>query len=250
MTKTKSFIKIDLNCDLGEGTGNDEAIMPFISSANIACGYHAGDETTIKETIQLAVKHKVAVGAHPSFPDKENFGRTDMHLPLSEIYNIVTRQIKIIDKAARKAGTTLHHVKLHGALYNMAARTKNIAATVALAVKDYNEHLIIYGSRYSISEAKKIGVRTASEVYADRMYNEDGSLVSRKIPVAVIEEHEKAVKQVLQMIQQGSVDTIDNITIPVEAETICLHGDNARAVDLVKHISSALKKEKIKIQAF
>jgi UPF0271 protein len=181
MNEQNKILTFDLNCDMGEGMGNDKEIMPFISSANIACGYHAGDETTMKETIKLAIKNNVTIGAHPSFDDKENFGRREMNLSSNEIYSLVFDQIKILDAFARQAGAILHHVKPHGALYNMSAKDIETAKTIARAVWDHNKELILFGlsGSHSISEAKKIGLRTASEVFADRTYQDDGSLTPR-----------------------------------------------------------------------
>src|SRR5258705_1603081 len=151
---------IDLNCDMGEGMGNDELIMPFISSANIACGYHAGDEKTIRQTIELAIKHKVAVGAHISFPDKENFGRSEMKLSNKEVYDLVTRQLIILKKIADSFDIKIRHVKQHGALYNMSAKDKALAKTIAAAIKDFDDNLILFGvsGSHSINEAKAIGL--------------------------------------------------------------------------------------------
>ncbi|MBI1343580.1 MAG: 5-oxoprolinase subunit PxpA [Terrimonas sp.] len=246
---TAEKISIDLNCDLGEGTGNDAAIMPFISSANIACGYHAGDTDTMKATVELALRHQVAIGAHPSFQDRDNFGRTDIQLPMREIYDLVTKQVDSLAAITQKAGARLHHVKLHGALYNMAARTKTISAIIALAVKDVDEDLVLYGSRLMITEAKKIGLKTASEVFADRRYNEDGSLVSRKVAMAVIDSTEASIQQVMQMIRKGTVTTIDETEIPIQAETICIHGDGPHAIDFARAIHAYLSKEKFIITA-
>lgn len=234
---------IDLNCDMGEGIGNDELIMPFISSASIACGYHAGDEDTMKKTVELALQYKVAIGAHPSFPDRENFGRTDMRLPLSEVYDLVTKQIHLLDEIVRVSGSTLHHVKPHGALYNMAARAKPLAAVIALAVKDVNEKLILYGlsGSHLIKEAKKIGLRSASEVFADRTYQDDGRLTPRSKDNALIIETDKAVQQVLQMIKEGTVKSVNGTDIPIVAETICIHGDGEHAVEFAKAINHAMK---------
>jgi len=234
---------IDINCDLGEGMNNDEAIMPFINSANIACGYHAGDEDTMMRTVELALKHNVHIGAHPSFLDRENFGRTDIRLPLSEVYDLVSKQINILKDIVKSFGTTLHHVKPHGALYNMAARAKPLAAVIALAVKDADEKLKLYGlsGSHLINEAKKIGLKSASEVFADRTYQDNGFLTSRLKQGALISDTDKALQQVLQMIKEGTVVTISGKTIPIIAETICIHGDNEHAVEFAKAIHQAVK---------
>lgn len=245
-----SIPAIDLNCDMGEGIGNDAAIMPYISSANIACGSHAGDEATIRHTVELAVQHQVAIGAHPSFHDRENFGRKEMPLPLQEVYEIVLKQIQILDAVARGVETKLHHVKPHGALYNMAAREAGIANAIARAVKDFDDRLFLVGlsGSVSIEEANKVGLKTLNEVFADRTYQDDGSLTPRRLPGALIDDEEKALQQVLQMIKEGSVTTISGKKIPVKADTVCIHGDGPHAVAFAKKISEALKKENIKIR--
>jgi UPF0271 protein len=234
----------DINCDMGEGIGNDDDIMPYIDSANIACGYHAGDEDTMKRTVELCLKHNVNIGAHPSYMDRENFGRTDIRLPLNELYDLITTQINLLDKITKEFGVRLHHVKPHGALYNMSARSKQRAAVVALAVKDFDDSLILYGlsKSYLISEAKKIGLKAWNEVFADRTYADDGRLTPRDKPGALIETAEQAVQQVMQMVEKGFVTSIGGKEIPVAAETICIHGDGEHAVEFLKAINNALRK--------
>lgn len=241
---------IDLNCDMGEGMANDEAIMPYISSANIACGYHAGNADIIWETIELAQKHDVSIGAHPSFLDKENFGRKEIDLSPDEIYKLVTRQLILFDEIASDLAVQIQHVKPHGALYNMSAKNISIATAIANAVKDYNTHFVLYGlsGSYSIREAKAIGLTTASEVFADRTYQDDGSLTSRSQSNALIEDVDKVIQQVLQLAKKGTVTTVSEKIIPIVGETICLHGDGKHAIEFAKQIHEALKKEGIKIQ--
>lgn len=236
---------------MGEGVGNDAAIMPFISSANIACGYHAGDETTMKQTIQLALQHNVQIGAHPSFLDKENFGRKKMSLTASEIFDLVFTQIQLLDGIAKSFGTKLHHVKPHGALYNMSAKDVSIAKAIATAVKDFDPHLILFGlsGSNSIQQAKELGLKTANEVFADRTYQEDGSLTSRSQPGALIENTGAAVNQALQMIQEKTVTTLAGKKISIVAETICIHGDGKHAVEFAQQIHEAIRKEGIMIQS-
>ncbi|MGN6401769.1 MAG: 5-oxoprolinase subunit PxpA [Flavisolibacter sp.] len=233
---------IDVNCDMGEGIGNDAAIMPFISSANIACGFHAGNGDSIRRTIDLALQHQVHIGAHPSFRDKENFGRSEMQLPLDKIYAIVIEQLIKIDLIAKEKGAVLHHVKPHGALYNMAAENEKMAQTIAQAVKDFNEDLILYGLSGSclVSEAKAIGLKTASEVFADRTYQDDGSLTPRSHNNALIEDEEKSVQQVLQMVCEQTITTVSGKTVPIIAETICIHGDGKYAVQFAKRLNQDL----------
>lgn len=234
---------------MGEGMLHDADIMPFISSANIACGFHAGDENTMRQTILLALENKVAIGAHISFPDKQNFGRTEMQLAKNEIHELVFHQLEIIHKIAGSLGAELHHVKPHGALYNMSARDAELARTIATTVKKFNPKLILYGlsGSHSISEAKAIGLQTASETFADRNYNDDGSLTSRTQPNAMIADEEKMTQQVFQMIRAGTVTTVTGKKIPVLAETICIHGDGQHALAFARAISSVLKKENIRV---
>lgn len=242
---------IDINCDLGEGIGNDGAIMRYISSANIACGYHAGDENTMRQTVQLCKKYNVAVGAHPSFPDKLNFGRTDMTLHPGEIYEMIVKQINYLEKIAEENDVPVHHVKPHGALYNMTARDKALAPFVALAILDTNAKYILYGlsGSYLVKEGKNLGVKTANEVFADRTYKDDGSLTSRSKPGALIEDPDKAVAQVLQMVKEGTVTSITGKKIPIIAETVCIHGDGVHAVEFARAIHSALVAEGVEIRA-
>lgn len=242
---------IDINCDMGEGISNDEMIMPYISSANIACGYHAGDESTMRQTVLLCKKYNVAVGAHPSYPDKPNFGRTDMLLHPGEIYEMIVKQINNLEEIAEDNDVSIHHVKPHGALYNMAARDKALAPFVALAILDTNAKYILYGlsGSYLIKEGKHLGVKTANEVFADRTYKDDGSLTPRTKPGALIDDADKAVAQVLQMIKEGTVTSITGKKVPIIAETVCIHGDGKHAVEFAKAIYGALVQEGIEIRA-
>jgi len=240
----RSLREVDLNCDMGEGMNNDSMIMPFISSANIACGYHAGDEKTMWQTIELAAKHNVAVGAHVSFFDRDNFGRNEMNLPPNETYELVEQQLIIIKEIADSFEIKLHHVKPHGALYNMSAKDAAIAKAIANAVKDFDASLILYGlsGSYSISEAKATGLKTASEVFADRTYQDDGSLTPREQPNALIEDTGKAIEQILQMLKDGTVTSVSGKKIPILAETICIHSDGKHAVEFARAIHDAIKK--------
>jgi UPF0271 protein len=241
---------IDVNCDMGEGVETDHLIMPYISSANIACGYHAGDSETMKRTAELAVANNVFIGAHPGFNDKANFGRTEMQLPLNEIYALVTEQVFILQKIAGAMGTALTHVKPHGALYNMSAKNKELAAVIAKAVFDVDPKLVLFGlsGSHSITEAKNIGLQTMSEVFADRSYQDDGSLTPRSQPGALIETTEGSIPQVLQMIQQQTVTSISGRTVPIIAETICVHGDGEHAVAFAETIYHTLQNNAIGIR--
>jgi len=235
-------MRADLNCDMGEGIGNDAWLIPYISSANIACGYHAGDAATMYSTIGLCLQYQVAVGAHPSFFDRENFGRQEMHVPAPDLYELVTQQLLVISDIAASLGTALHHVKPHGALYNMSARDPVMAKVIANAVKDFDSHLVLFGlsGSHSIHEAKKIGLKTASEVFADRTYSDDGFLSPRSQPGALISDATTAVQQVLQIINEGTVTSVTGKKIPIVAETICIHGDGKQAVEFAKAIHKAI----------
>lgn len=228
---------------MGEGVGNDELIMPFIHSANIACGYHAGDAATMQQTVELCLKYKVAIGAHPSFFDRENFGRTEMKLEQEEIYDLISQQLFILNETVAGFDTKLLHVKPHGALYNMSAKDSLLAKTIARAVKDFDASLIVVGlsGSYSVSEAKALGLKSANEVFADRSYQDDGSLTPRSQSNAIIDDTEKVVQQVVQMINEGTVTTISGKKIPIVAETICIHGDGKQAVDFAKAIHNAIR---------
>jgi 5-oxoprolinase (ATP-hydrolysing) subunit A len=231
-------VLIDINCDMGEGMGNEEQLMPFINSANIACGYHAGNAATMQQVIRLCMQYNVHIGAHPSFLDKENFGRTPMHLSPEEIYTIVTAQLNNINTIAKKCGAKIHHVKPHGALYNMAAKNTTIAKAIAQAVKDVDASLIYYGLSGSvmIDEAKKIGLQTANEVFADRTYQSDGSLTPRTQPNALIGNADEVIKQVVKFIKENKVTAATGEDIFIKADTICIHGDGEHAVEFAKAI--------------
>jgi 5-oxoprolinase (ATP-hydrolysing) subunit A len=242
---------IDLNCDLGEGLPTDEQIIPLISSANIACGFHAGDESIMKRTVESCLKHGVAIGAHPSWPDRENFGRTEMQMTEQELYDCFNEQLHILNNIALSFNTKLHHVKPHGALYNQSAKDKIIAVTIAKAVKDFDASLFLFGlsGSASITEAQRLYLKTAQEVFADRTYQDDGSLTPRSQPSALIEDEQQAVQQALDMIQENRVTTISGKTIFIKADTICLHGDGKHAVQFCKLINRTLKENNIEIKA-
>ena len=227
---------------MGEGIGNEEALMPFIHSANIACGYHAGNAATMRQVIRLCLQHNVKIGAHPSFLDRENFGRTAMQLPVSEIYTLITGQLKIINAIALECCATLHHVKPHGALYNMAAADSALAKVIAQAVMDFDASLIYYGLAGSvmITEAKKIGLQTFNEVFADRTYQDDGTLTPRSKPNALLTDITDVQKQVLKFVKENKVTTVTGQDIFIQADTICIHGDGTHAVDFAKAVYKQL----------
>ncbi|MBV9989631.1 MAG: LamB/YcsF family protein [Chitinophagaceae bacterium] len=240
---------IDINCDMGEGLQNDEALMHYITSANIACGYHAGDAVIMERTVELALKYEVAVGAHPGFNDKENFGRTEMKLPLNEIYDLVVDQVMALQQIAKKNGTALRHVKPHGALYNMSAKDPLIANTIAKAVYAIDPQLVLFGlsGSHSISEAQRSGLKTASEVFADRSYQDDGSLTPRSHLNAMIGSTEQSLQQVLQMVCEHTVCSVSGLQVPIIAETICIHGDGEHALAFAEAIFQTLQKHQIGI---
>ncbi len=242
---------IDLNCDMGEGCPNDAELMNYVSSVNIACGYHAGDTETMKQTVNAALVKQLAIGAHPGFPDRNNFGRTPMSLPLETLYDIVSEQIELLQQVCRSSGTRLHHVKPHGSLYNQAARKTEIAAVIARAVHDSDSRLVLYGlsGSVSISEAEKYGLATASEAFADRTYRPDGSLTPRTDPNALISDSAIASAQALSMEATGTVTAVNGSIVRVRADTICIHGDGEHAVEFARAISTGLRERGIQIQS-
>jgi UPF0271 protein len=223
---------------MGEGMGNDEALMASINSANIACGYHAGDPATMEKLIDLCLFHHVHIGAHPSFPDRQNFGRKPMIFPAGEIYTFITQQLNLIDGIAKKCGAILHHVKPHGALYNMAVTDRALASVLAHAVKDFNPSLVYYGLSGSvmIEEAERQGLQTAREVFADRTYQKDGTLTPRSEPNALLHDPGLVVKQVLKFIKENKVTSVSGEEIYIKADTICIHGDGEHALLFAKTI--------------
>ncbi len=231
--------------------GNDAEIMKYISSANIACGFHAGDSATIRKTVSLAIKNGVAIGAHPSFPDLQGFGRRDMSLSSEEIADIVLYQVSAVKGVCEAEGGALHHVKAHGALYNQAARSSIVSGAIARAVFSVDHNLIVYGLSGSkmIEEANKIGLKTASEVFSDRTYTSDGSLTPRSEPNALITDVKTSVLQILQMIKTETVSATNGESVPIKAETICIHGDGENAVEFAAEINAELNESGIKIEA-
>jgi UPF0271 protein len=244
-------MKIDLNCDMGEGCGHDAELLDLVSSANIACGYHAGDAETMRITSEMAVEKNVAIGAHPGYKDRENFGRTEMSLSPKAVFHLVTEQLVLMNDAANAAGARLNHVKPHGALYNQAARDKELAAAIAEAVAAFDKDLVLFGlsGTVCIGEAERHGLLAASEVFADRTYRSDGSLTPRTEANALVQNDDDAVLQALQMVRESSVRATDGDIIPVRAETICLHGDGTHAVAFARAIRTSLEKKGVTIQA-
>jgi len=230
---------------MGEGIGNEAQLMPYINTANIACGYHAGDAATMQYVIELCLQYNVNIGAHPSFPDKENFGRTPMQLPSPDVYSMVTEQLKIINTVVKKYNAKLHHVKPHGALYNMAAKDAALAKTIAQAVKDFDASLIYYGLSGSIMiiEAEKLGLKTANEVFADRTYQANGELTARNQSNALLHDKDAVVKQVLKFINQNKVTATTGEDIFILTDTVCIHGDGTHAVEFAKAIHQVINEK-------
>jgi UPF0271 protein len=247
---------IDLNCDMGEAFGNypmpnDEILMDYITSANIACGFHAGDPEVMQQTVAMAIKKGVAIGAHPGLPDLQGFGRREMKISANEAYQMTLYQIGALSGFVKAAHGKLHHVKAHGALYNMAAKDAGLAKAIVEAVHDFDPSLIVYGLANSemIKWAKQIGMRTASEVFADRTYQDDGSLTPRTQNNALITDEQQSITQVMMMVKQQQVISVNKKTIALTAETLCLHGDGSHAVEFAKLINAKLKSEGISIKA-
>lgn len=241
---------IDINCDMGEGMLNDASLMSLISSANIACGYHAGNEDTIKRTIELALEHNVAIGAHPSYLDRENFGRLSQSISLVELAELISDQLNIFEKITNQMGCKIHHVKLHGALYNDCAKDALSSKIVAQTIQAIDPSIMLYGlSRsHSIKEAKAIGLRSVEEVFADRTYQANGQLTPRYLDHALITDPNESAQQVLSMVLDQEIKTHDGTMIAVNAETICIHGDHPDAVEIAKHLFNTLQQYKIEIK--
>lgn len=241
-------MQMDINCDLGEDCGNDALIVPWISSANISCGAHAGSEQSILDTIALCSKMGVAIGAHPSWADRADFGRKEMQLAADEIYQLVWNQLQYFIDLLK--GEKLHHVKPHGALYNQSAKDPAIAKAIATAVKDTDASLILYGlsGSCSIDAAKVMGLRVAQEAFADRRYEADGSLTPRKISGAMIQNTDQAVAQTLALVRDEKIPSREGKIISVHADTICIHGDGPHAVDFAKAIHTSLIAASIHVQ--
>ena len=254
-------MRIDLNADVGEwsfepgepgaGLGQDPALMRVITSANIACGFHAGDPRTMRATLRLAAEHGVAVGAHPGFRDRQGFGRSEIQISPDELEDIALYQIGALAALASAEGVRLHHVKAHGAVYNMAARDAALADALARATAGVDRSLIFFGLLGSelLKAGERAGLRTAAEAFADRAYHADGSLVSRQQKGAVIHDPDVVVARALRMVNEGTVDAIDGSTVVVRPDTICVHGDTPDAAILAARIREALEAGGIEVRA-
>jgi UPF0271 protein len=238
---------IDLNADMGESfgawhMGDDAALMPWVTSANVACGFHAGDPSTIAATVALALRHGVAIGAHPSLPDLQGFGRRTMEVTEEQVYQMTLYQAGAVRAFAEAAGGRLHHLKAHGALYNMAARDAGLSRGLVRAVKALGDGVQIYVLAGSTMEAvaREAGLAVRCEVFGDRRYMPDGTLAPRSRPDALITDGAESVTQVLRMVREGSLVAVDGTVVPVRADTVCIHGDKPTAVPFVKALREAL----------
>jgi UPF0271 protein len=248
---------IDINCDLGEGCGpddisSDEAVMPFITSANIACGFHAGDPLTIEKSVKSAIRHGVGIGAHPGYPDREGFGRRPVRMSHEELRALILYQVSAVKGITEAAGGKMRHVKPHGALYNAAAMDYEMAAVIAQAVKDLDKTLTLVGLSGSqlIRAARDAGLPCVSEVFADRAYNNDGTLVSRSIAGAVLHDTAAVIERAVRMIIEKTVISDTGKIIPIEADTVCIHGDNEMAAVFAEKLSETLKKRGIELKYY
>lgn len=244
--------KIDLNCDLGEGALFDDQIIPLISSANIACGFHAGDAETMKKTLSMCQKHGVAAGAHPGYPDKENFGRTNLNVTPQQVYDYTVYQIGAIMAFESKTGKAISYIKPHGAMYNQAAKDIALANAICDAILDTNKNLTLLalsGSKM-IDAAKSKGVKYASEVFADRAYEADGSLRARSLEGSMITDENEAIARVVRMVKEGKVKAYTGEEITIEAHSVCVHGDGEKALDFVRALNKAFEENDIVVSSF
>jgi len=244
-------MKVDLNSDLGEGAGHDDEILSLVSSANIACGFHAGNPASIFNSISAAKEKGVAVGAHPSLDDRKNFGRTEMQLSAAEAYALVAYQVGAFHGLCAAAGVEMNHVKPHGALYNMAVRNRELSDAIAHGVLAVNARAILFAPAGSelFRAAQELGLQTAAEVFADRNYNSDGTLVSRTEPDALLHDPAAAAERVVRMLMEGKIRAVDGSDVSVKAETICLHGDKPDAVEFARTLRAHLEREGIILAA-
>lgn len=242
---------VDLNADLGEGAPDDADLLTLVTSANIACGGHAGDARLMQATVRAALAHGVAIGAHPSYVDREHFGRREMQLDPDQVRAEVLCQVGALDALVRAAGGRLHHVKPHGALYNQAARDPALADAIAGAVRAIDPGLAVYGLAGGelLRAAERASLRAVAEVFADRGYRADGSLVPRREPGALIDDTDEAVARTLRMVQEGVVQAVSGETVPLRAQTICLHGDGPHALAFARALHAALRDAGVQLRA-
>jgi len=249
-------MRIDLNCDLGESfgvysLGQDEEVMRYVTSANVACGFHGGDPAVMRQTVRRAKAAGVAVGAHPGYPDLVGFGRREMDATPAEIEDMVLYQLGALAGIATAEGVRLQHVKPHGAMFNQAARDMALASAIARAVAAFDSTLILFGLAGSLilEAGEREGLRVASEVFADRAYEPDGSLASRRKPGSVIHDADGLVSRVVQMVREGTVVALDGRVIPLRADTVCTHGDTPGAAELTRRLRERLETEGIRVVA-
>lgn len=250
------MLRVDLNCDIGESfgrykLGEQKKILKYVTSANIACGFHAGDPGVMRETVKLAIENGVKIGAHPGLPDLNGFGRREMKITPQEGYDIVVYQIGALNGFLSTFGEKMQHVKPHGALYNMAAKDAELAQALAQAVYDISPNLVLFGLAGSelTTAGEKIGLRTAHEVFADRTYQSDGSLTSRKQSDALITDAKKSVAQVVKMVTERKVISQQNTEVLIKADTVCIHGDGEHAVSFAQYIKETLETNNIVVTA-
>lgn len=243
-------LTVDINCDVGEGIGNEKELFPYISSCNVACGGHAGDAETMAGIVRLARKHHVKLGAHPSYPDTKNFGRVSVRLPKKQLILSIRQQLAAFTSVLKAEFAPLHHIKPHGALYNDIARDVVLARTFLEAVDDFRRRAILYVPYGSVveKEAAALGFQVAREAFGDRNYNVDLSLVSRVLPNALIEIPSKVLHHVTSIIRDQKVITITGIPVPMEADTLCIHGDTPTALEILVYLSSELPRQHIHIK--
>jgi UPF0271 protein len=242
---------VDLNADLGEGAGHDVELLELVTSANIACGFHAGDADTMRQSIEAARKYEVAVGAHPSLFDRENFGRKELPVSADEIFEAVVYQLGIFQAIAESARMRVNHVKPHGALYNMAARDASLAEAIARAMVKIDNRLVLFAPQNSALEraAEKNQLRVAREVFADRNYLSNGALVSRTHPDALLRDPQEAATRVVRMLREEKVRSVDGVDVDARADTVCLHGDSPGAVEFARVLRLRLENEGVAIRA-
>jgi UPF0271 protein len=242
---------IDLNSDLGEGAGFDDELLSLVSSANIACGFHAGDAGTMRQAIVAAGSRGVAIGAHPSLFDRENFGRKELPVTTEQLFDIVSYQLGVFQAIAQSVNTELHHVKPHGALYNMAARNGRVAEPIVRAIHDVDPRLLLFapGQSALALAGRAHGITVVAEVFADRNYLDDGSLVARTRPHALLSDPEAAAIRVIRMLREGKVQSVAGHDIAIQAETVCVHGDTPDAVKFAQALRQRLESEGVEIRA-
>ena len=243
--------RIDINCDMGEGTGRDVAVLPWITSANIACGFHAGGPSMMRQLVHACKEHDVAIGAHPGLRDADGFGRRETSVHPDEAYDIVVYQIGALVAFARAAGVRLAHVKPHGALYNMAARDRALADAIATAVRDVDDALVLFGLAGSelIAAGQRAAITTGAEAFADRNYMPDGSLVPRGRPDAFVHDPAAATARVIRMVSDGVVTAVDGSDVLLKPDTICIHGDGPNAPEMARALRAGLEAAGIAVTA-